>query len=270
MGTAITEMNITNKHKKPFSQIVREVVAISDIILEILDARFITETRVPELEEEIKAAGKKIIYIINKADLADVDRLKSSETLRKLKPYVLVSSKERRGKAQLMKMIKIEIKRLNVPFPKKHVGIIGYPNTGKSSLINYLSGKGGAKTSAEANYTKGMQKIKLASDILLLDTPGIVPPKEDNLLQRSIVKKAELGIESYSQTKDPELAVSALLQNHQEEIDMYYKLNSEGDYEKLSEILGRRWHFLQKGNKVDIDKTLRRVLKDWQEGKIRS
>ena len=267
MGTAITEKNITNIHKKPFSQIVREVVKISDVVLEILDSRYINETRIPELEEEIRLAGKKLIYVINKSDMLDT-RTIDPEMLKNLRPHVFVSSKERRGKIQLLRTIKIEIKNMDVKFQRKHVGVIGYPNTGKSSLINYLSGRKSARTSAEANYTRGMQRIKLAKDLLLLDTPGIVPPTEDNLLHRSIIKKAEMSIESYSQTKDPELAVANLLKKHKEIIERFYGIKIE-NYEDLAEKLGRKMNYLIKGGKVDYDKILRKILKDWQEGKIR-
>ena len=269
MGTAITEKNITNIHKKAFSVIVRDVIRISDIVLEVLDARYVEETRIPELENEIKAAGKKIIYVINKADLADLKRMKESKLLKKLKPYVLISSKERRGKSQLISKIKVEVSRLDVPFKRKHVGIIGYPNTGKSSLINYLSGRGAARTSAEAHYTKGMQKIKLAKDLFLLDTPGIVPPSEDVLSKEAIEKKGEIGIESYSQTKDPELVVAMLMKRHSKAIERFYGIDARGDYELLVENLGRKLNLLVKKGKVDFDKTLRKIIKDWQEGKIR-
>lgn len=269
MGTTITEKNITNIHKKAFSIIVRDVIRISDIVLEILDARYIEQTRIPELEEEIKAAGKKLIFILNKADLVDTKKMVEEGKLKDVRPYVFVSSKMRRGKLQLIRKIRIEVGKLKIPFKRYHIGIIGYPNTGKSSIINYLAGRKAARTSAEANYTKGMQKIKLTKGILLLDTPGIVPPKEDNLLKESIVKKAEMGIESYTQTKDPELAVSNLMKKYSEKIEEFYGIKSNGDYEILAEKLGRKLNFLQKGNKVDLDRTFRRVLKDWQEGRIR-
>jgi len=269
MGTGITEMNITNKHKKAFSLIVREVIKISDVVLEILDARYLQETRIPELEEEIKAAGKKLIYVINKADLADLKKMKEEKLLKNLKPYVLISAKNRKGKAQLIHKIKVEVSRANVIFKRKHVGIIGYPNTGKSSLINYLSGRGAARTSAEAHYTRGMQKIKLAKDLFLLDTPGIVPPSEDALTKKAIEKKGEIGIESYSQTKDPELVVAILMKRHSGAIEKFYGIDAKGDYEVLVEDLGRKFNFLVKKGKVDFDKTLRKIIKDWQEGKIR-
>ena len=268
MGTAITEKNITNIHKKAFSVIVREVIAISDIVLEILDARFINETRIPELEEEIKAKGKKLIFILNKADLVDTKKMINSGKLDAVRPYVFLSAKSRKGKSQLIRKIKIEVARAKIPFPRAHVGIIGYPNTGKSTLINYLIKRRAAGTSPESHYTRGMQKIKLTKDILLLDTPGIVPPSEDNLLGKSIIKKAEIGAERYSQTKDPELVVATLLKKHSGIIEKFYGMEHFDNYEDFAEELGRKFNFLLKGNKVDLDKTYRRVIKDWQDGSM--
>lgn len=269
MGTAITEKNITNEHRKAFSLIVREVIAVSDIVLEILDARFIDQTRIPELENEIKAAGKKLIFVLNKADLVDEDVLEKEGKLKNVKPYVFLSAKSKRGKGALIRKIKIEVAKAKIPFPRAHVGIFGYPNTGKSTLINYLIHRRAAPTSSEANYTRGMQKIKLTKDILLLDTPGVVPPSEDNLLGRSIVKKAEIGAERFSQTKDPELVVSTLLKKHSEALEKFYGIEHSEDYEDFAEKLGRKFNLLLKGNRVDLDKTYRRVIKDWQEGKIK-
>ena len=268
MGTAITEKNITNEHRKAFDLIAKEVIAVSDIVLEILDVRFIEQTRIPILEKMITDAGKKLIFILNKSDLVDTKQMVEEGKLGDVKPYVFVSSKLRRGKLQLLRKIKMEIAKANIKFPRAHVGIIGYPNTGKSTLINYLAGRKSAPTSSEANYTRGAQKIRLTRDIILLDTPGVVPPMEDNLLQRSIIKKAEIGAEKYTQTKDPELVVGNLIRKHGSEIEKFYGMEHEEDYEELAEKLGRKFNLLLKGNRVDLDKTYRRILKDWQEGKI--
>ncbi|MBU2523361.1 MAG: 50S ribosome-binding GTPase [Nanoarchaeota archaeon] len=268
MGTMITENNITNDHRKAFDIIAKEIIVISDIVLEILDARFIEQTRIPVLEKMITDAGKKIIFILNKSDLVDTKIMVGEGKLNNVKPYVFVSSKLRRGKLQLLRRIKMEIAKANIKFPRAHVGVIGYPNTGKSTLINYLAGRRSAPTSSEANYTKGAQKIRLTKDILLLDTPGVVPPVEDNLLGRSIVKKAEIGAERYSQTKDPELVVASLMKKHGNAMEKFYGIDYEADYEEFGEKLGRKFNLLLKGNKVDLDKTYRRIIKDWQDGKI--
>jgi len=269
MGTAITEKNITNEHKKAFSLIVKEVIAVSDIVLEILDARFIDQTRIPELENEVRAAGKKLIFILNKVDLVDPRKLEEEGKLKDVKPYVFLSAKSKKGKASLIRKLKIEVAKAKIPFPRAQVGIIGYPNTGKSTIINYLIHRRAAPTSSEANYTRGMQKIKLTKGILLIDTPGIVPPSEDNLLGKSIIKKAEIGAERFSQTKDPELVVSTLMKTHSKEIEKFYGMEHSDNYEDFAENLGRKMNLLLRGNRVDLDKTYRRVIKDWQAGKIK-
>ena len=167
----------SNKHRIPIPKMVKEVIRISDIVLEVLDARFIEDTRNRELERMILDLGKKIIFVLNKADLIDVVELKKNIDLEGLKPYVLVSCRTREGIKELRTRIKIEAKRMKQE-RNTHIGIIGYPNTGKSSIINVIAGGGRAKTASESGFTKGMQKIRLAKGVLLLDTPGVMPEKE--------------------------------------------------------------------------------------------
>jgi ribosome biogenesis GTPase A len=99
----------------------------------VLDARFIQETRNLELEEPVKGNGKLLINVINKIDLIPHEKLIENPFLISLKPYVLISSSKRIGIGKLRERIKIEVKRLKVKFSKAHVGVIGYPNIGKST-----------------------------------------------------------------------------------------------------------------------------------------
>ena len=68
----------TNKHRIKFPKIVADVIRTSDIILEVLDARFIEKTRNQDVENLVKNQGKKLIYILNKADLIDINELKQN------------------------------------------------------------------------------------------------------------------------------------------------------------------------------------------------
>src|SRR3989304_3745068 len=142
-------IDLTNRHRIPIPQMVKEVIRTSDIILEVLDARFIDETRNKELEEMILELGKKIIFVLNKADLVDSAVLKKSGKLDELKPYILLSCRTKLGRGDLRTRIKIEAKSMKQERPT-HIGIIGYPNTGKSSIINLLSGRGSAGTASES------------------------------------------------------------------------------------------------------------------------
>ncbi len=264
----------TNLHKVPFPKLVREIIRTSDIILEILDARFIEKTRNLELEALIKSQNKNLIYILNKADLVDANEVRNKADILGIRPYVLFSCKTKMGRSELRTRIKIEVKKLHIQkekgFKRAQVGIIGYPNTGKSSLINLLAGRSSAGVSAASGFTKGIQKIRLTSDIILLDTPGVVPEKEDFANTIDITKKhAEIGVQTYDRVKNPDFIVSTLMKEYPKVLEGYYKISADGDAEVLIEELGRRSNLLTKGNKVDIDRTARLILKDWQLGKIR-
>ncbi len=257
-----------NDHSIPFPKIAREVIKTSDIILEILDARFIEKTRNAELEETIKAEGKKLIYVLNKSDLIDFSTLKKNVDLSNLNPYVFVSCKSKKGRANLRKIIKIEAKRMKVD-RKVNVGIIGYPNTGKSSISNLLVGRKSSGTSPQSGYTKGIQKIKLRDDILLLDTPGVIPDQEYAKSKESLLNKhTQIGVRTYDKTKDPDIVVNKIMQENPNLLENYYKISANGDCDFLLEELGRRNHFLKKGNEINTDRAARVILRDWQEGKI--
>jgi len=306
-----------NKRKEKIPHMVKEVIRISDIILEVLDARFIEDTRNEELEQLILSQGKKIIYVLNKSDLVSFD--KTEEQIKKLKiyPYVLVSCLERSGAAELRNRIKMEVRKLgelkadadidNMPRSKKkmprskkpsdkpasksitkythfdksilagvsqprraQIGIIGYPNTGKSSLINILIGRKSAGTGAEAGFTKGIQKIRLSKDILVLDTPGIIPDKENSMTGKDdLTKHAKIGVRTYDKVREPEFVVDELMKKFPGLFEKYYGIDAQGNVEVLIEELGKKKGLLLKGNEIDFDRTARIILKDWQEARIR-
>jgi len=259
----------TNKHRIPIPKMVKEVIRISDIVLEVLDARFIEETRNRELERMILDNGKKIIFVLNKADLIDVVELKKNIDLEGLKPYVLVSCRTRNGIRELRTRIKIEAKRMKQE-RSTHIGIIGYPNTGKSSIINVIAGGGRAKTASEAGFTKGMQKIRLAKGVLLLDTPGVMPEKEAPAHRTEHAKKLSfIGVKTFDRAKNPEFIVFELMKENPGVFEKFYGIDANGDSEKLIEEFGRKNKFLAKGGSVNIDRAARAILKDWQFGKIR-
>jgi len=286
------------KQRGKYPDVMRDVVRISDIILEILDARFIEETRNLEVEEDILRKGKVLVYVFNKVDLVDKDELEA-QIPSWMRPYVFISATENIGLRDIKARIKMEAKRILKNWreadgddknrKRVHVGVIGYPNAGKSSVINFITRRGVAKTAKQAGFTKGMQKIRMSDDILILDTPGVIPGSKYSTESKTFAQDVKVGGRTYSDVKNPEDVVYYLMSapapvdadNVTEEerikireaeinakkINAYYGFK-ELDVEELIEELGKKKGFLGKGGKVDVDRTARLVLRDWQEGKM--
>ena len=262
-----------DKQRKKYPDVVTEILKISDIILEVLDARFIEDTRNIELEEEVKKKGKKLIYVLNKCDLVDVPKKRLEMKELGLYPYVFISCTTRKGAKELRTKLKIEAKRVVLPHEEMRrfqVGIIGYPNTGKSSLINFLTGSGAARVGAEAGFTKGMQKIRLTAEILILDTPGVIPAKDySHQKQEMISQHAKISARDANKVKRPDVVIQTIMNEYGPIIEEYYGVKVNGDGDLLIEEIGRKKNLLKKGGIVDEDRTAREILKDWQEGRIR-
>jgi len=254
------------KQRKKFPEVVEEVINKSDIVLEVLDVRFIEDTRNRDIEKYIRKSGKRLIYVLNKIDMINEKELENI----KLKPYALVSCTKRIGSKNLRELIKRTIKTLHYK-EKYFVGIIGYPNTGKSSLINFLVGRNASGVGNEAGFTKGLQKVKLTNEISILDTPGVISDREYSMNDNDkMSKQAKLGGKSFNKIKEPEIAVQKLVDEYQEKITKYYNIDFSEDADLFLEELGKKIGMLKRGGEVNTDMVARRVLRDWQEGKINS
>ena len=252
------------KQKGKYPLLLKQIIEISDIILEILDARFPKEMRNKEIEKLVEKKGKKIIYVLNKSDLT----LKRDK---RFNPRVFVSCKNKKGVNELRNKIKQEASKIKDlgDYNRVQVGVIGYPNTGKSSLINLLIGRNSAKTASEAGFTKGIQKLRLSEDILLLDSPGVIPTNEYSMTnQEKISLHAKVGGRSYTQVKNPELVLNEIVKSNRKDLENFYKLKFK-NAEDLIEKIGKKKGFLKKGGEVNSDRAARDMLKDWQSGNIK-
>ncbi len=236
---------------------VNKVLREAEIIIEVLDARMIEETRNKEIEDKIRKLGKKILYVLTKCDLVNIEELKFR--IKDLQPSVFISSIERLGTTILKKKI-LELSRGEDVV----VGVVGYPNVGKSSLINALSGRAATRTSSESGFTKGMQKVRVGPKIVVLDTPGVFPKMEKDL-----AKHGKIGAIDYAKIKDPEIAVLQLIEEEKEMIVHHYHIEAKEDPEEMLEEIAIKLKRLQKGGVPDLEATARWILKEWQTGKMR-
>ncbi|MBU0957849.1 MAG: 50S ribosome-binding GTPase [Nanoarchaeota archaeon] len=249
------------KQRPKFPALLSKIITTSDIILEVLDARFIRETRNKEVENEIKSLHKILIFILNKADL--VSKIKEYP-----KPFIIFSTKTKQGKSQLIDRLKIEATRLGKE--RVEVGVIGFPNTGKSSVINLLRGKKSARTSSSSGFTRGIQKLKLTDKIYLFDSPGVIPSSEYSGTKKdALIKHTKIAARDYSKAKNPEMVIHNIIIEYPDKLEDHYKIKEKGDSEVFLEKLGRKLNYLKKGNQVDTDRTARKILRDWQQGEIK-
>ncbi len=243
--------------------LVKHVIRDSDLLLLVLDARLVDESRNIEIEHKVRDSGKPLIYIINKCDL--VDREEAKEKWRKLHPSIMISAKEHLGISKLRERIHIEAARLG----KKEVvvGVLGYPNVGKSSLINALKGRKSASTSALSGHTKGLQRIRVGKRILLMDTPGVIPYKESK--EKNFIKHASMGSIDYTHIREPDMVIADLMMRFPGRIEAYYGVEPMDDpYDTILEIAKKR-HVLKRGGAPDEMRMARMILTDWQKGRIK-
>ena len=246
--------------KQGYWVIVRNIVKKADVVLEILDARFPNITRIRKLE---KMAGKKMIIVLNKIDLLSHSTIENIKGEYAKTKFILVSSKNSWGIKKLIWLVKSSSPHENIK-----VAIIGYPNTGKSTLINQLSSGGRARTSTESGFTKGKQIIKGKQGITLMDTPGIVPFEDRDEIRLGLVS----GI-SPSKLKDPDLVATKLIRifkkNNPLDFGKYYGIDMNLDsYSVLLEI-GKKRHMLLKKGEIDERRVAISILEDWHKGTIK-
>lgn len=257
-----------NRHKIAFSDQVRDVIRISDIVLCILDARYVEQSRVRELEDLITGSGKTLIHVINKIDLISKEELEKLKDNKTLSNPVFISVIKKQGVRELREKIHILAKKVD-GFEKVHVGVVGYPNVGKSVLLSYLARRGAAPSASHSGFTKSIRKVRFSKNIHLLDAPGVIPANESLFEGKDMKKLALLGVHTPQNVKAPDFIVDEIVKNFPGVVEKYYGLPESGDVELILQELGQRWKILKKKGEVDDDKTARRVLVDWQEGKIK-
>jgi ribosome biogenesis GTPase A len=239
-----------------FWRIVNYVIREADIILLILDARFPEQTRNREIELKVKKLNKKLLYILNKSDLIPLEDVKSLQE--NYRPCVFVSSKDRLGGTMLFKKI-MELSRGK----ECSVGVLGFPNVGKSSVINLLKGQKSASVSSQAGHTRGIQFVKAKGKIKLIDTPGVLQFKEKDLLTQVLI-----GSYNPQNLREPDYYAMLIIDKYPELFENYYSMKYNKDPQEFLEEIATKRNVLIKGGKPDIVRMARNLLSDWQRGLI--
>lgn len=175
-------------HMAKTRRLITENLKLVDVVIELLDARIPFSSRNPEIDSLVK--NKRRLVAFNKADLADeqVSRQWVGWYASQGINCILLDSIKGKGineiksRAKEMMSDKIERDRLKGKiFTPVRVMVVGIPNVGKSSFINKIVGKASAATGDRPGVTRGKQWIRISPEIELLDTPGILWPKFEDM-----------------------------------------------------------------------------------------
>ena len=247
-----------------YKLMVKDVIKKADILLEVIDARFPDETRNSEVERDITRSNKPFIIVINKCDLVSKETIERTKSrLSKIAPAVFVSNKDRFGTTLLRHKI---LETAAIKGRDILVGSIGYPNTGKSSVINGVAGRHSARTSPISGYTRGVQLVDAGSRIMFIDTPGVIPFGENDEYIQGL-----LGVKDATHLQDKigvaMKIIEKLCAENKTALESSYHvaINGQDSYDVLL-LIGKECNFLRKKGEVDETRAAVRIINDWQKG----
>ena len=278
--------------RKAYYKEFKKVVDNSDVVLEVLDARDPLGCRCFKVEEAVLSAGsnKKIVLVLNKIDLVPAtvvekwlkhlrnefptiafkastqtqkQHLAQSKVPTSLASEGLLSTSQCMGAATLMKLLGNYCRNKDIKTAIT-VGVVGFPNVGKSSLINSLKRSRSCTVGATPGVTKNVQEVQLDKHVKLLDSPGIV--MDSGTSDSSIILRNCVKIESLHDLVTP---VETILRrcNKKQVMEKYRIPDYDNTQEFLSE-LAKRMGKLKKGGVPDVNAAAKAVLGDWNSGKI--
>ena len=248
-----------------------------DAVCEIVDARIPVSSRNPDIDSI--CAGKPRIMILNRMDLADPEATTrwANHYRNQGKAAVVTDCKSRKGISgftpAVRQVLKEKLERdaargMNRPL---RVMVVGIPNVGKSTLINQISGRKGAKAENRPGVTRGKQWVTVDSGLLLLDTPGILWPKFDDpkvgmmLAYTGAVKEGILDIEELSC-----FLMELLWRRYPQAVKDRYGIDMPEDasgYELL-QAAGKKRGFLLARGEINTERMAKVLLDEYRAGKL--
>ena len=248
-----------------------------DAVCEIVDARIVISSRNPDFDSI--CGSKPRFIIVNRLDLADPDATARWVNYFKNQGMAAVATdcKSRKGIAAFTPAVrqllheKIERDAAKGMNRAIRIMVVGIPNVGKSTLINQISGRKGAKAENRPGVTRGKQWVTVDNNLLLLDTPGILWPKFEDpnvgmmLAYTGAVKDGVMDLE--------ELAcrlMSLLWQRYPEKVQERYGIDCPPDAPgwELLEAAGRKRGFLLAKGEINTERMASVLLDEFRSGKL--
>ena len=253
---------------------MKEQLSLVDAVIEVVDARLPESSMYDNITGLLK--DKPRLILLNKSDLTDKNELKkwiSSLEEKYNAPIFLSDAKNSKDLNKIVKKaVELSEPRIQAIMKKgllrrpARVMVVGMPNVGKSSIINKLTRSSKTKTGAKAGVTRQQQWVRINPQLDLLDTPGIIPMRQDD--QNAALKLAFVnGVSENAYSNEPvaQDLLDMLDEKYSSVVRAYYGI--EEDELTLDNIaLKRNW--IISGGSPDVTRTAAYVLRDFREGKI--
>ncbi|NWV58557.1 GNL3 protein, partial [Malurus elegans] len=286
-----TNKLLNKNSKKSFCRELQKVLEASDVVLEVLDARDPMGCRCPQLEQAVTCSGgnKKLLLVLNKIDLVPKDNVeKWLNYLKKEFPTVAFKSatlmKDKTMEQVTKRRARVDFSETSQNFGSKcllkllqdhgrtqdkaiQVGVVGFPNVGKSSIINSLKGKRACNVGLARGVTKSMQIVHLDKQTKILDSPSIIADPSNSSL--ALALRSVIDPEG-ADPADVLEGVNAII-NHcsKQQVMMHYNIPDFRDPEEFLSLLAQKRGMLKKGGVPDIENMAKLVLCDWTGARIK-
>lgn len=252
---------------------LKELINLVDVVIEVIDARIPQSSVYPDIK---KLLGEKPrLIVLNKSDLADETQTKEwKKYFEKETGFPVIAScasKNNDISTIVNKVIELSKPKIDklvakglLPRPARVV-VVGMPNVGKSSIINKLIKKGKTKVGAKAGVTRQQQWVRVNPKIDLLDTPGIIPLKqEDQVKAGKLAMVNSVSENAYENEEVAQELLDILKIKYPKNVQDYYKI--EENFSLNAVAKSRNW--IVKNNEPDVTRTAVMVLTDFRAGRI--
>lgn len=254
---------------------LKEQLSLVDAVIEVIDARLPISSSYDNISGLLN--GKPRFLLVNKSDLVDKNELKQFIAHLKEVHKVPVIQTEAKNNKDLNIIVKQAVElaepRIQALMAKgllrrpARIMVVGMPNVGKSSIINKLTRSSKTKIGAKAGVTRQQQWVRINPHLELLDTPGIIPMKqEDQDRAKKLAFVNSVSENAYSNEMVAEELLNMLNAEQAKVFREYYKLPEELELNIDNISLTRNW--LLTGGSTDRERTSVYILRDFREGKI--
>ncbi|XP_075403613.1 guanine nucleotide-binding protein-like 3 isoform X2 [Tenrec ecaudatus] len=264
--------------KKLYCQELKKVLEAADVVLEVLDARDPLGCRCPQVEEAIVQGGQKLVLVLNKSDLVPKENLENWLHCleRELPTVVFRAATHLRDKGKAMKVKKKAAPyRSAVCFGKEGllkmlrglqetcgkaicVGVVGFPNVGKSSVINSLTREQSCAVGVSMGLTRNMQAVPLDKQITLLDSPSFIVSPMNPAAALAMRSPASIEV-----LKPVEAASAILGQADARQVVLKYTVPEYTSPLEFFTLLARRRGLHQKGGSPHVESAAKLLWSEW-------